>query len=206
MAVINFIRNDGADVSSVVKQDGQVVLNINGESVELYHDFEKNGVLKRALISGGGGSDNYLGITTTQLTDGATTSPIQINGESVTPVAGNTAIYGSKEFIFNGVAWQEFGDLTGLGSLAYKSNAQTSYTPAGTISQPTTTVTTSDITVNSITDVGILPSFTVIGETLVFNAGTLPTKGANTKVLQNITGVTTTQPTFSGTQATIQVS
>ena len=57
----------------------------------------------------------FLGVTTTELTEGSTTTTIVINGESVTAARGNIATYGSKEFIFNGTAWQEFGDLSGLG-------------------------------------------------------------------------------------------
>lgn len=148
----------------------------------------------------------FLGVTTTTLTDGSTTSTVKINGENVTAVTGNVVTFGSKEFIFNGTTWQEFGDLTGLGALAYKGTAEALYTPAGTISQPTTTAQTSSTTVNSITDVGSLPTFTVSGETLTVTAGTLPTKGTNTNVLQSITSITTTKPTFSGTQTTIQVS
>lgn len=83
----------------------------------------------------------YLGVTTTELTDGATTNPITIGGESVTAKNGNIANYGSKEFIFNGTAWQEFGDLSGLGDLAFKSSASGSFTPSGSVSQPTFTGT-----------------------------------------------------------------
>lgn len=79
----------------------------------------------------------YLGVTTTTLTDGSTTNPITINGESVTAKSGNIATYQQGEFIFNGTAWQEFGDLSALGTLAYKDSASTSYTPAGTVTQPT---------------------------------------------------------------------
>lgn len=79
----------------------------------------------------------YLGVTTTALTDGSTTNPIVINSKSVTAKSGDIVNYSSKEFIFNGTAWQEFGDMSGLGSLAYKNNASGSYTPAGTVSTPT---------------------------------------------------------------------
>ena len=72
-------------------------------------------------------SPDYLGVTTTALTDGATTNPITINGEQVTAKKGNIANYGSKEFIFNGTAWQEFGDLSALGALAYKDSATGSF-------------------------------------------------------------------------------
>ena len=230
---------------------------------------------------------DYLGVTTTALTDGSTTNPVTINGSPVTAVNGNIVNYGSKEFIFNGTVWQEFGDLSGLGSLAYKNSADGSYTPAGsislsntnktaavsaassgtvtytpggTVSQPTFTgsATTSTgsftpagsvsltntnktatvapaasgtatytpagsvaaptisvktagstTTVNSITAVGTLPTFTgttysVASETLtigaeVFNAGTLPTKGANTTVKTGDAAYQATAPTFTGT-------
>lgn len=79
----------------------------------------------------------YLGVTTTALTDGATTNPITINGQSVTAQSGNIVLYGNQEFIFDGTHWNQFGDLSSLGSLAYKNTASGSFTPAGTVSQPT---------------------------------------------------------------------
>jgi hypothetical protein len=83
---------------------------------------------------------DYLGVTTTELTDGASTNPITVDGESVTAKKGNIANYGSKEFIFNGSVWQEFGDLSALGSMAYVNSATGSYTPAGTMTDPTVTI------------------------------------------------------------------
>ena len=77
------------------------------------------------------------------------------------------------------------------------------YTPAGTVSTPTITVVPNTTTVNSITAVGTLPSWSasVNNETLEFSfdAGTLPTKGANTTVATSIQSATSTQPTFTGT-------
>jgi hypothetical protein len=87
----------------------------------------------------------WLGVTATPLTDGATTNPITINGESVTAKTGDFAAYGSKEFIFNGNAWQELGDMSMLGTLAYKNSASGSYTPAGSVSKPTFTGTEGNI-------------------------------------------------------------
>jgi len=83
------------------------------------------------------------------------------------------------------------------------------YTPEGTV---TPTVTLNSTTVNSITDVGTLPSCTmpiltttVANENLTigwtdgtFAAGTLPTKGADVSVA---TGVKTATATFTGTGA-----
>lgn len=86
---------------------------------------------------------DYLGVTTTALTDGSTTNPITINGEAVTAKKGNIANYGSKEFIFNGTVWQEFGDLTALGALAFVDTAVV----AGTAAAQTFTGT--EATINS---------------------------------------------------------
>ena len=150
---------------------------------------------------------DYLGVTTMELEDGVTTSPdVTINSETVTAVKGNIVNYSSKEFIYNGTVWQEFGDMSAIGSLGYKDTASTSYQPAGEISDTTASATTSDATVNSITDVGSLPTMSVSGETLVFDAGTLPTKGSDTTVLTGISSIAVSAPTFTGTSATITVS
>lgn len=88
----------------------------------------------RELIAGLSGSTQYLGVTTTQLVDGVTTNPnIVVAGQTVTASAGGIATYGSKEFIYSGTVWQEFGDLSALGDLAYKDSASGSYTPAGSV-------------------------------------------------------------------------
>ena len=60
---------------------------------------------------GGGGGDNthFIGTTTTAITDGATTNPIIVDGESYTAVKGDIIIYDGTEFIFDGSAWQSFG-------------------------------------------------------------------------------------------------
>lgn len=102
----------------------------------------------RELISEIQAYSDYLGVTTTALTDGATTNPITIGGESVTAKKGNIANYGSAEFIFNGTEWQLFGDLSALGSLAYKNSASGRTTPAGSVSQPTFTGTQGNVSVS----------------------------------------------------------
>ena len=237
---------------------------------------------------------DYLGVTTTALVDGVTTSPdVVIAGKTVTAVAGDVVTAnsqgaaGGEEFIYSSTnVWQKFGTLSALGALAYKDSASGSYTPAGTVSQPTFTGTSltstgnftpegtvsqpsftgssssvtitaeasesgnytpagsvaaptisvssagETTTVNSITDVGTLPSLTttVANEnlTISFSQGTLPTKGSDTTVRTgdasytasaptftgtkvSLTGTTTasgtvSQPTFSGTQGSVSVS
>lgn len=90
----------------------------------------------RAAIAGG---TVFLGITTTALTDGATTQTIIIGGESISAINGGIAIYNNKEFIYadSDGKWHEIGDTTDLGDLAYKDDATGNFTPAGTVSQPT---------------------------------------------------------------------
>ena len=81
----------------------------------------------RELISALSGSTAFLGLTTTTLTDGATTNPITVNGSSVTATTGNIVVYESAEFIWDGAKWVEFGDLSSLGDLAYKDTASVSF-------------------------------------------------------------------------------
>ena len=104
----------------------------------------------------------YLGVTTTALTDGATTNPIKINGADVTAEAGDIVtlnsgedLYTATDFIFNGTIWQKFGNNSKLGKLAYKDSATstdtfvktntstniTYATSVSSVTQPTVTVT-----------------------------------------------------------------
>lgn len=167
----------------------------------------------RELISQLLNFNNWLGVTTTPLTDGATTNPITINGESVTAENGDVATYGSEEFIYNGTIWQKFGDLSGLGRLAYKNSASGNYTPTGTVSKPTFTgsftpagtitgsnVTLSKKTIGSVTNEGELPTYTVQGERLIITAGALPTVSEES-VASDVD--TITQPTFTGTAGSV---
>ena len=134
----------------------------------------------REAISALEAYSDYLGVTTTALTDGATTNPIVINSENVTAEKGNIVNYGSKEYIFNGTAWQEFGDLSALGALAYKDSATGSVTAAGSNAASSVSFSgTTDATfVTGVDDAAVLPSFTEGS----FSAGTLPsfTEGAFT--------------------------
>lgn len=239
------------------------------------------------------GGLNFLGETTTALADNTTTNPITINSASVTAKKGDLAVYGKKEFLFNGTKWIEMGDLSLLKALAYKDSASGSYTPVGTVSQPTFTgsettstgtfkpsgsiwldaalnsdsshslqvitsmgtssfsgtaatikpkvtasgnvaISTGDgianytpagtvaaptisvktagttTTVNSITAVGTLPSLTttVANEVLTigFDAGALPTKGANTTVKTGDAAYQATAPVFTGTGVDLEAT
>lgn len=120
----------------------------------------------------------FLGVTSTALTDGATTNPIIINGESVTAKSGDITTYGSAEFIFNGAAWQAFGDLSALGNLAYKNNASATYTPAGTVSKPSFSGTAGNVSVttsDAVTGVSGSVNTTASGGVDIKPAGTVST-------------------------------
>lgn len=158
-----------------------------------------------------GGGVSFLGITTTVLTDGATSKRIVIDGDYVEAINGSIAIYDVDEFIWSDIteSWHRLGPSGTFRALAYKDSASTTYTPSGSISQPVTTVTLNTDTVNEISNVGTLPSWsaTVANETLTFSfsAGSLPTANQKT-VATSVDSVSTSTPTFSGNEANIIVS
>lgn len=146
----------------------------------------------RSQISALSGAMKYIGTTTTALTDGSTTNPITISGSSVTATAGNVAIYGEKEFVFNGTKWQEFGSTGSLKALAFKDNAtgnvSVTGTPSGTVSQPTFTGTQATVSVKGTPAGSVTISSSSSGTKNYTPAGTV------------------SQPTFSGTQGSVSVS
>lgn len=157
----------------------------------------------RELIEALGHAVYWIGVTTTALTDGSTTNPIQVNGESVTATIGGMASYSGSEFVWNGTAWQELGK-NNFGALAFKSSASGSYTPAGTVNVSQGADTKSNVT--PFGTAGELPEayFTVSGEaaTFSFDAGSLPTAGDPVSV---VTASGSVSATFAGTAATITV-
>ena len=191
-----------ADISKITLPSGQSYDLKDAQARSDIADIQR-------AISGG---IHFRGETTTALTDGATTNPITINGSSYTAVSGDLVLYDEKEFLFDGTKWIEMGDLSLLGTLAYKDSASGSFTPAGSVSAPNISVATAGgtTTVNSITAVGSLPAYTatVANETLTmtWNAGTLPTKGADTVVKTTDAAYSASQPTFTGTADTVTVS
>lgn len=74
------------------------------------------------------GGMHFIGTTSTALTDGATTATLvaastgSLN-KTTGFIAGDMVIYKGSEFVWTGSAWALFGDLSSLGSLAYKSSA-----------------------------------------------------------------------------------
>lgn len=109
----------------------------------------------RELIASLSGALTYLGTTTTALSDGCATSPITVGDISVTPKAGDVVAYENCEFVWSAAEskWREFGSTGSLKALAFKDNASGSYTPAGSVSQPSFTGTKATIS-SSFTPAG----------------------------------------------------
>lgn len=163
---------------------------------------------------------HWLGVTTTTLTDGATTNPITINGQSVTAVSGDIVQDSNgQEYIFSGTAWQELGSSVGtLKAFAYADTGSVTITPAGTNASSSvsgtcsvtpsgsvsgTAVSLSSGTVGSVTNVGSMPTFTVENEVLSITAGAVPSISSVTVA----TGVSSvTDPTFTGTASSGTIS
>lgn len=155
------------------------------------------------------GAMHYAGITETAIADGSSTSPIKINKVDYTPSNGDVVMYGSLEFVWSAAdkKWHEFGSTGSLKGLAFKDSASASYTPAGSVSAPTVSVSVNTASVTPITGVGTLPSFvaSVSNETLTlgFSAGSLPTKGTAVTVATGVKSASASAPVFTGTNATI---
>lgn len=181
----------------------KITLPVNVEGTVSNVEFTLKDAEARQMIEDLGHALYWAGVTTTALTDGATTNPIVINGEDVTVDLGAVASYDGLEFVYNGSAWQAFGHAN-FGALAFKSSASGSYTPAGQVDVTQAADTTASVT--PFGAAGTLPEayFTVSGETATFNfsAGTLPTAGTPVDVVTAAGAVTAA---FSGTAATITV-
>lgn len=166
-----------ADISKITLPSGTTY---NLKDAAAREDIED---IKNA-VSGG---VNFIGSTTTALTDGSTTNPITISSRSVTVLKGNLVTYGDSEFLWDGAKWIFFGDFGSLGALAFKDAASGSFTPSGSVSKPTFTGTEKTVTVSG-TPTGSVSITTGTGTANYTPAGDV------------------SKPTFTGTQATISVS
>lgn len=153
------------------------------------------------------GGVHFAGNTTTALTDGATTNPIKIGGADYTAKAGDLVTYGDSEFLFDGSKWVFFGDFGSLGDLAFKDSASGSYKPAGTVSKPTFTGSSSTVTITAAdnTNGNYQPKGTVSKPTFTGSAttstGTFTPEGSVT-----VTTKSTTNKTAAVNTATITSS
>ena len=116
------------------------------------------------------------------------------------------------EYIFDGHYWSEFGSTGSLGSLAFKSSASCSYTPAGSVSTPTFTGTGVRLVTGNIavpktytsTFTGTAATITVSGTATGSVSQPTFTGTAVRLVTGNIAVPATYTSTFTGTAATIE--
>lgn len=127
------------------------------------------------------GGMHYVGVTTSNISDGATTNPVTIVGKTdpVTAVSGDIVTKDSKEFVWDGAAWREFGDMSAIGEFGYVDTGYVTVTPAGTVSKPTFTGSSSSVT------------FTI----------TKPSSGTNYTPEGTIS-----TPTFTGSSSSVSIS
>ena len=101
----------------------------------------------QALV--GGDAVVFMGVSTTEITDGGSEVPT-VGGETITPATGQLFFYGTEQFVWGpDGTWHELGSLDSLGDLAYKNSATGTYTPGGTISQPTFTGSSATVTITA---------------------------------------------------------
>lgn len=100
---------------------------------------------------------------------------------------GDVVYYNNKEFVWGLFGWRELGDMSSLGSLAFKNSASGSITPHGTVAISNSSANTLKLETTTIrgigddTDImyfiaGTLPSlsYNSATETLTLDQGTLP--------------------------------
>lgn len=92
------IKQNGTQVGTFTANQGS---NTTVELVDTWPTLAELG-LDSAL--------RYHGITTTALSDGATTNPIIIDGKSHTAEVGCVVFSDHKEFVWNGSKWELLGD------------------------------------------------------------------------------------------------
>lgn len=161
--------------------------------------YEIKDATARSAIAGG---TSFLGITTTALTDGATTQTITIDGKSVSAINGAIVIYENAEFIYATAdnKWHAIGDTSNLGALALKDSASTSYKPTGTVSAPT-------FTGDSMTSTGtVTPSGTVSKPTFTGTEGNVSVSGTPAGTIGTGTGTANYTPEGTVGTPTITVT
>ena len=124
----------------------KVQLPNNGTVYEIKDTYARNAIEQLADFT------RYLGVTTTSITDGSTTSTIKIGGVDwtagtaydednhkfgpgcIVTLNSGEDLYTAADFVWNGTQWQKFGNPSKLGKLAYKDSA----TVSGTITATST--------------------------------------------------------------------
>ena len=182
----------------------QITLPVEVEGQLVSTVFDIKDTTARQMIEDLGNALYWMGITTTELTDGATTNPVTIGEETVTAEIGGMVSYDGLEFVWNGSAWQAMGHAN-FGALAFKSSASGSYTPAGSVSVTPAQAADTTAAVVPFGTANVPTAFAVSNEVLTITPGTAATAGTSVDVVTASGAVTIESATFSGTAATITV-
>lgn len=67
-------------------------------------------LLEQIMENSGSSALKFIGITTTEIEDESTTSPVVINGEEVAPDDGDIVFYNKGEYVWDGSKWRLLGD------------------------------------------------------------------------------------------------
>ena len=94
-----------------------LTITVNGNTTT-FNGSEGKSVVIDAAALGLSKVMNFLGSTTTSISNGSTTATISVGGSNVTVAKGDVVLSGNKEFVWDGSAWSELGDQ---GSHALKS-------------------------------------------------------------------------------------
>ena len=89
---------------------GQAAYKNIGQVAENNTDLVTGGQVYTAINTALTSAIKFQGISDTPLTDGSTTNPIQIDGQSYTAKKGDMVVYGGNEFLWVGNKWQQMGD------------------------------------------------------------------------------------------------
>ena len=135
----------------------------------------------------GGSAVVFKGVSSTPLTDGGNENPTVNNTVVTTKNTGDLYFVGNDEYIYGAdQKWHWLGNQLGqLGDLAYKNSATATYTPSGTVTQPTFSGTPATISI-----VGTTASISHTNTAITGGAATITAKGTPAG--------TVSQPTFSG--------
>lgn len=169
-------------------------------------EYSLRDITARKMIEDLAEKSSYIGVTTTPLSEGATTRNIVIDGELVEVEKGNIAVYGNAQFLWMGTKWTKFGDLSSLGKLAYKDSVTTKYTPEGTVANTDIDYTPSGtVTVDAGTDTDPKPT-SVTANKVTFEYDPY-TEDLAITVGSDVTAIPSdAEFKFEGTQETLQTT
>lgn len=143
---------------------------------------------------------HFIGVSSTEITDGGTEQPT-IDSAAVTPAAGDVVLYGSKEFVWTGSAWELLGDE---GSYALKN---TGITASGALTSTAKLDGTGSITHNtSGVNAG---TYATNSSTTLTNGGTFNIPQVTVDTYGHVTAasdVTLTLPTITANNATLSIT